>query len=178
MDKNLVNELAQAWVEGDMKAFSKLYDHFVDKIYKFVFFKVPSSEAEDLTENIFVKILENANHYAVQKGSFTTWVYTIARNTVIDFYRTNKSVLTLDEAMLVQDNSQDNHSKAALVLNSVILKKSIAKLSKKYQDLVVLRFVDDMSYSEIADILNKTEGSVRVDMHRALKQLKADLGNL
>ncbi len=178
MDKKLLENYAQKWLDGDMKAFSALYDYFVDKIYKFVYFKVPASEAEDLTENIFVKVLENSQNYAVAKGSFSTWIYTIARNTVIDFYRTNKQDLSLQEAILLEDHGQDTTRRVEGVLNAKILKHAIAKLPEKYRDLLVLRFIDDMEYAEMADILDKSEGSIRVDLHRALKKLKADLKNL
>ena len=73
MNRDQINALAVLWVEGDQNAFSKLYDHFVDKIYRFVFFKVPNEEAFDLTENVFVKVLENREYYAVKKGSFSTF---------------------------------------------------------------------------------------------------------
>jgi len=178
MNKDQINALAVLWVDGDQNAFSKLYDHFVDKIYRFVFFKVPNEEAFDLTENVFVKVLENREYYAVKKGSFSTWIYTIARNTVIDFYRVSKTHLDLDEIIDLPDNTQDVELKVEGVLNSEILKSAISKLPQKYQDMIVLRFIDDMSYGEIADICEKTEVSVRVDIHRALKKLKIELKEL
>ena len=93
-EKHLV-ELAKA---GDARAFGKLYDASVDRVYRFLFFRVNDVQtAEDLTSLVFLKAWENLHRYE-PRGPFLAWLYSIARNTVIDHYRTHKQTVSLDEA--------------------------------------------------------------------------------
>src|SRR5512140_290036 len=106
-DERRLVELAQA---GDGEAFSKLYEAYFDRVYRFVFFRVADERmAEDLASQVFLKAWENLHRYR-PRGPFLAWLYAIARNTVIDTYRTRKQVVSLDEAapFAIQDDKLDD----------------------------------------------------------------------
>ena len=85
-----LEQLIEQAKNGNINSFGKVYDSLVEKVYRFIFFKVESREtAEDLTQGVFLKALENIEKYR-KNTSFLAWIYTIARNSVIDHYRTKK----------------------------------------------------------------------------------------
>lgn len=164
-------KLASGLVSGDPESFSSLYDFYVENIYRFIYFKVNSADAEDLTEIVFIKVWENRKKFDGSKSSISSWIYTIARNTVIDHYRVFKNVEALNETF-EDDGSNNPKVIAEDNLISHKLRSAIHKLSPNYRDLVLLRFIEDMSYAEIAGVLGKSEGSIRIMQFRAMKELK------
>lgn len=162
-------------VRKEPEAYGKLYDLYIEKIYRFVYFKVGvKEEAEDLTSAIFLKVW----NYLIEQtekeiDSFSGLVYKVARNIIIDHYRnkaTHRST-TLEEIENLPDNSRiiEKIESAQEVQQ---LEKLIKKLKQDYQEVLTLRFVDDLSISEIAEILGRSQISTRVMLHRALKKLK------
>lgn len=157
--------------KGSEEAFSELYDHFVENIYRFIFFKVNSDDAEDLTEIVFIKVWEHKEKFDCKKSAIGSWIYTIARNTVIDHYRVFKQSEELHDG--IEDEEVLNPKLfAEESLRFERLNEGIHKLSENYKDVVLLRFIEDMEYSEIAKVLEKSEGSIRIMQFRALKELK------
>lgn len=167
-----ISKLARGWSKGDKESFSKLYDYFIDNIYRFVYFKVKSGEAEDITELVFIKAWENRKKYNSKKGAFASWLYTIARNTIIDHYRVQKEVSELHDYIPDESKNADPRALTEDVLTSEKLRLAINKLPANYRDILLLRFIEDMEYSEIADALGKSEGSIRITQFRAIKQLR------
>ena len=178
MDKQKLKISVLKWTQGDVSSFSVLYDYYVDKIYRFIYFKVPDGEAEDLTEDVFLKVMQKKHTFDPDKSAFSTWIYTIARNTVIDFLRTNKATTELSDFIVDTDSNKDIVSNVDKNFELLNLKKAISCLPKDKQDLVVLRFVDELSYDEMSQILNKSEGSIRISMMRTLKELRVILEKL
>jgi RNA polymerase sigma-70 factor (ECF subfamily) len=170
-------ELSKKLVHGDAEAFSGLYDHFSENIYRFIYFKVNSAEVEDLTEIVFIKVWENRKKFNPEKSSFSSWIYTIARNTVIDHYRVNKTTEELP-INLKDDEKRNPKMIAEEKFVSTQVRSAIEKLPENYRDLVLLRFIQDFSYSEIAEIMGKSEGSIRIMQFRAIKELKKYLQKL
>jgi len=175
MEKKELIDLAIQFKKGDKEAFSQLYDLFADRLYKFIYFKVNLEDVEDITELTFLKAWTKKHTYNPKKSSISSWLYTIARNTVIDHYRTQKLVEELDIREADPKKVADPKQITEDGLNSSFLKTAINDLSKDYRDLVILRFIDDLSYKEIASILGKTEGSIRIMQFRAVRKLKAIL---
>ena len=157
-------------------AFSAIYDLYLDKIYRFIYFKVPTvAEAEDLTSQVFLKIWQLAITGRIKVGeSFQSLIYKVARNLVIDHYRASardKNTVSLDEAINVARNETlENKIDAKLELEQVGQK--LRKLKNEYREVIIMHFVDELTIKEIAGILEKKRGNVRVTLHRALKALK------
>jgi RNA polymerase sigma-70 factor (ECF subfamily) len=165
-------KFAVAFREGDPDAFSALYDHFADNIYRYVYYKVKSSESEDLTEIIFIKAWENRKKYDPSKSSFSSWIYTIARNTIIDHYRVFKNIDELSIDLTDHDEAKNPKLNAESVLNAEKVREAISKLTDSYKEILLLRFIEDLEYSEIAKVMGKSEGSIRIMQFRAMKELK------
>ena len=158
----------------DSAAFGELYDLYVEKIYRFVFFKINNKEeAEDMVSDIFLKVwnylIENRKK---EVGSFSGLIYRVARNSVIDFYRqrANKQECSLDSVVLMADD--DNYEKIEINHEVEQIMKVVKKMKQEYQEVLLLRFVEDLSTSEISVILDKSNTNVRVTLHRATKKLK------
>lgn len=169
-EQNLVKK-AQ---DGEVEAFGSLYDHYLPKIYRFVLLKVSHrEEAEDLTHQAFLKAWENIEQYDFQGYSFGSWLYRIARNVTVDYYRGVKlevSVEDVNEIHFAKDNSFEEDVEKSLVWQE--LRKSIKKLKEVEQDVIIMRFVEDLPLKEIAAALEKSEGAIKVIQHRAIKNLK------
>lgn len=160
-------------VKGEASAFGLLYDHYQPQIYRFVMLKTGRrEEAEDLTHQVFLHAWQNIGNYKDLGYPFSSWLYRIARNQVIDYYRVRKNALSLEDAdseLIAQDNPETD---AANRLEFQKLTLAVKKLKPDYQDIVILRFVEELSIREVAGTVGKSEGAVKLLQHRALKQLK------
>lgn len=183
-DKEIDNKEIEALVKlaqnGDKDAFSKLYDTLIDPLYRYVYYRVDSAEAEDLIEIVFLKVWENICSYKPQKKSFSAWVFRIAHNLIVDHYRASKDRIH-DELNphLPDQNRQHNPIKNAQTkLDNELLKKAITTIKPEYQEVILYKFINELSNKEIAEILNKSEGSLRILQFRALKALKKTLEDM
>lgn len=165
-----IEELVARAKTGDKRALGQVYDQLVDKIYRFIFFKVSDRQvAEDLTQNVFLRVLKSLQNYR-EDGTFLAWIYTIARNQVIDHYRTSKPRVSLEavQDFLVSENDLSLESKEAyeqLVLN-------LDKLNKEEKEVIGLHSIEEYSFEEIAKITGKSSGALRILKYRALIKLK------
>jgi len=158
--------------------FAQIYDQYIDKIYRFVFLKVSSEEiAQDITSKVFLKAWEsfaNNNGNIQNNGAF---LYQIARNNVIDYYREkgrSKLVSSEVSAQLV-DKKVDLHNKAIISSDVLMVKSAISNLKQDYQDVIIWHYLDGLDVPEIALAMDKPAGTVRVMLHRGLKALKDEL---
>lgn len=174
-----INDLVPKAQAGDTEAFAKLYDIFIQPIYRYIFFKVKKNEALDLTEAVFLKVWEHLKSYSKLKGAFSSWVFKIAHNTVIDHYRAQREHVDLDSVVL-PDESREGDPKLLTEnrLNQALLNKALAKMKKKYQDILILRYVNGLETPEIARIMRRSEGSLRILKFRALQELKKILKDM
>jgi len=160
----------------DPEAFGCLYDNYVEKIYRFIFFKVSSKEeAEDLTSEVFLKAWNYLIGEEREVGNFTGFIFQIARNKVIDFYRARAHKQEKETALdpeLEISTVDKNFEQVAVNQELEKLLKTVKQLKQEYQEIVLLRYVEEMSISEIAKILEKSNLNVRVTLHRAGKKLK------
>jgi RNA polymerase sigma-70 factor (ECF subfamily) len=159
-------------ISGEASAFGLLYDKYQPQIYRFIYLKVSHrEEAEDLTHQVFLKSWERIDEYKPQGFPFSAWLYRIARNLIVDHYRLKKNNLGIDEAVELKiDDPIALTTEKKLDIEKV--KKAVNQLSPKYQDVIILRFIEELSPKETASILNKTEISVRMLQYRAIKNLK------
>lgn len=164
-------------VKADPDAFAALYDIYVKQIYRFVYFKVSDHEAaEDITSEVFLK----AWHYIqahTEIKSFRGLLYRIARNCIIDLYRARsaKPEIIID----VENEPGDEGAWIEGIVSTIENKKildAIKRLKQEYQEVITLRYVDELEISEIAEIIGKGSITVRVTIHRALNKLKQIVG--
>lgn len=175
--KDELELLVEKVKEGDQQAFASVYDILIDPIYRYVFFRVKDEDAEDIVETVFLKVWENIRKYKAGKKSFSAWVFRIAHNLIVDYYRANsdKETQELDET-LPDENRQHNPIKVTEnALRSKHLKVALDKLKVQYREIIIYKFVNEFSNSEVAEILGKSEGSLRILQFRALKALKKEL---
>ncbi len=170
-----VDALVFAAQEGDKEAFGKLYDLFFESIYRYIFFRVPASEADDLCETVFIKAWMNLEKYEKRDVQFSAWIFRIAHNTIIDFRRQHRSLSAIDESL--EDKSENNAPKLTTQKNlmSREIRQAVEQLKDPYKQVVTLKFLIGLSNPEIAEILGEREGNIRVLQFRALKELKSIL---
>lgn len=159
---------------GNKEAFGLLYDHYLPKIYRYILFKVSKTEeAEDLAHEVFLSAWQNIGGYKHKGFPFSSWLYQIARNAVIDFYRTSKKNVQIE--MVSENLLKINPTESELIDNDLELtriKGVIKFLKPEYQDVLIMRFIEELPHEEIAAILGKSQGAIRIIQHRALKELK------
>ena len=164
----------------DKQAFIEAYDLYIEQIYRFIYFKVGDrDEAEDIVSMVFLKCWNYI--YEGNLGDYHTLkslLYKIARNTIIDHYRKNqnrKSVSLDDIAQtpVAIDTDSSPEEKAAVAFDiQVVIEEKLPLLKEEYREVIILRFINELSISEIAAVLGKTNGNIRVIIHRALESLQ------
>ncbi|OGJ45658.1 hypothetical protein A3J23_01745 [Candidatus Peregrinibacteria bacterium RIFCSPLOWO2_02_FULL_48_14] len=158
--------------EGDKDAFARLYDHFFDRIYRYVYFRVAPSEVDDLVEIVFIKAWINLEKYEKRDVQFSAWVFKIAHNIVIDHRRSHRPLSEITEEL--EDSSEKAAPKVLTEksMTSDLVREAVDHLKEPYRQVVTLKFLIGLSNTEIAEIMNEREGNVRVLQFRALKELK------
>jgi RNA polymerase sigma-70 factor (ECF subfamily) len=174
--------LAKVKNQSDPEAFAKIYDAYIKQLYRFVYFKVGShEEAEDITADVFLKAWNYLQDRSREVESVSGLLYRIARTTIIDWYRTAsrrpKTVSTDvidDEDGISFELSDESRGiqKTEQTMDFKLLLKALDKLKHDYRELVVLRYIDELSIKEIAEVTGKTSLTIRVTLHRALKKLE------
>jgi RNA polymerase sigma factor (sigma-70 family) len=158
---------------GNEESYAHIYDRYFKDIYTFVFYKVSSREvAEDLAADVFLKVW-HAIREGVEVDNLRAFLYTIARNLTIDHYRKQKEVAlnqTHEETLVSDIQSPDEV--AELELSKVKLNKALGQLKDEYREVIIMRHIQGLSHKEIATVLGKSSGTVRVLVHRAMEQLK------
>jgi len=159
------------------KIYSDIYDKYVDKIYRFIFLKVKSSEiAEDLCSEVFLRGWQSFNGKKGKIENIQAFLYQIARNLLTDHYREiGKAQLVSVEYAPITDSSQDLEEKALVQSDLEQVKAALANIKEDYREVIIWYYLDELQVPEIAKILNKSEGTCRVLIHRALKALKNEL---
>src|SRR3989344_42357 len=172
-EKNLVDKARK----GNPEAFGALYDYYLPRIYRFVLFKVShKQQAEDITQHAFMKAWENMGSYKPQGYVFGSWLYRIARNTVIDYYRQNEPQIDIED-VAPEDLGIDNSllTKLEVKFDWENVLGAIATLNAVEQDVLIMRFVEDLPHDEVAKAVDKSESAVKVIQHRAIKKLKGHI---
>ena len=156
------------------KIFSKIYDQYIEKIYRFVFLKVNSQEiAEDLTSETFLKTWESFKEKNQEIENIGAFLYKTARNLVTDYYREKgRAQIVSAELRPVIDPRENLEEKAISGSDLDIIKKALTNLKEDYQNVIIWHYLDDLPIQEVANLLDRTEEATRVLLHRALKALK------
>lgn len=165
-------QIIAACQAGQLDQFGRLYDRYIKKIYNFIYYKTNHREtAEDLTSQTFIKAMEKINQFNLAKGTFSAWLYQIARNTVIDNYRKSKPSVDINDVWDLQtDDDIQRDIDAVNKLREV--DQYLQQLKPQQREIVILRVWENLSYQEIAEIIGKTSDSCKMMFFRTIKELK------
>ncbi len=164
--------LVSAAQGGDKDAFGQLYDGFFEKIYRYVHYRVPAKEVDDLVELVFMKAWMNLERYEKRDVPFGAWIFRIAHNVVIDFRRQHRSLLELDEQLPDLSEVAAPSARTHRKLVDATVRDEVEQLKEPYRQVITLKFLMGLSNEEVAQVLGEREGHVRVMQFRALKMLK------
>src|SRR5215207_6015771 len=177
LDDAAIERLVGEAQAGDAWAFGRLFDHYHRQVYRFVASRVRRpSDAEDLTQLVFVKALEALPRYESRGIPFGGWLFRLARNCVIDHVRTRHDHLDLDAAsgQAGRDAGPDEVTVARQELDEVAV--ALAALTDEQRDAIALRFFAGLSAREAAAVMGKQEGTIRGLQFRAIAALRRQLG--
>ncbi|MEA3248961.1 MAG: sigma-70 family RNA polymerase sigma factor [Patescibacteria group bacterium] len=162
--------------DGDTDAFGIIFDAYIERIYRFVYYKTHHKEtAEDVTSEVFKKALSSIGSFDPVKGSLCGWMYRVARNTVIDHYRTKRPTDAIDDMWeLMSDSDTERDTEARMAAEQ--LQKHLVVLTSEQRDIVLLRVWEEMDYKEIAEAVGDTETACKTDFLRSVSKLRDGMG--
>jgi len=172
-------KLIDLYFSGDEQALKHIINKYTPQIYNFIKHFISTDEANDVTQEVFIKIWKNIKKFDRNKSSFKTWVFVIARNTVIDFSRKRKSILF--SSMNEEESTFEENIKDEIILPDEALQKLqekdllyslLDKLSDQYKAVLILHYQEEMTFKEISEILEKPLNTVKNHHFRAIKKLR------
>ncbi|HEV8601610.1 MAG TPA: RNA polymerase sigma factor [Patescibacteria group bacterium] len=171
-DEELNNLLLKAQ-SGDRESFGLIYGLYSQKIYKFIYFRIGHHKemAEDLLSDTFVKAWLKIEQINSPKA-LSSWLYQVAKNNIIDYYRLKKTTVNLEEVEDTLEDAVNPVDEANLGVEQKKILELIEQLSSEQAQVIRYKFFEDLTNPEIAHIMNKNEGAVRVIQHRAILKLK------
>ena len=181
MSPSLERSLVDRARGGDQEAMGLLYDAYLPRLYRYCLSRVRNeTDAEDLAEEIFLKVLGAIDGFEWkpvgpdQRIPFGAWLFRIAHNVVANWYRDRQrnKTLPMDDALAAAEDDRDPLER---VEDAAQLRKAMARLPADRQQLLLLKFAQELSHAEIGKIMGRTEGAVKALLHRTLKALKDDL---
>ena len=165
------NTQAEALQKGDSRSAEAIFDHFSGPIYAFFMARIRHKEtAQDLTQEVFLKVIKSIEQFDRKSGDFTAWIWQIARNSAIDYFRHKKPSYLADlpdeGAHITEERMQSDESAKVREIMTIV-----EGFSEEEQELFQQHFVADTSYADLAKITGKTESALRVAIHRLRKKL-------
>ena len=172
-DREEERRLVLKAVERDQEAFAQLYDRHVVRIYRHIYYMVnDSSTAEDLTAQTFLKAWEAIDRYKERGAPIVAWLLRISHNLTVSFLRSKRDHSELDETFLDQKMTRNPEEALEQASDEKSMREAVLKLRDEQRQVIMLRFVEEMDYREVADIIGKSVPAVRVIQHRALGNLR------
>ena len=159
-----------------IEEFSNYYDEYMPKVYRYMHYKVSNQqESEDLTSEAFEKALASFDRYDQLKGSFSTWIFTIARNVLIDHYKTRKVTAELDEEMELPSREPGPEESLEIRETNRQLAGCLASLNEREQEIIRLKFGARMNNRQISKMMDLSESNVGTILNRSLGKVKVAL---
>ena len=176
-DESDIQALIKRIQQGESDLFGQIFDIFGDRIFRFIYFKIGDREtAKDLVSETFLGAFQSINRYKQESNTkFSTWLFSIAHKKVVDYYRfqKNQKNISLEKVSdTLIDKSESNLDKTNKKQQYQIIIKHLHKLPQNLQEILILKFVEELDYSEIQQITGQKQGNIRVLVHRGLKKLK------
>jgi RNA polymerase sigma-70 factor (ECF subfamily) len=172
VSKQEERELIKRAKECDSSAFARLYECYYQDIYNYIYFRLPdASRAEDLTSEVFIKVLESIDSFTFRGFPFSSWLFRIARNMMVDYFRSHQEPveLPLEEEVLPAERGPSDVFERELTQQQLV--RALGNLTEDQQQVIILRFVDGLSNTEAAQVLGKSEGAIKSLQYRALNSL-------
>jgi RNA polymerase sigma-70 factor (ECF subfamily) len=158
---------------GDEAAFTKLYDRYFDRVYRYAYYRVGRAEdAEDVTQRVFLRAWRALGSYRQTGSSMLAWLLTIAHNESVNHQRRNKAVHYLEYDLPETRLEADPEHMAEIRLEQARVRRAVLQLKPEQQQVVTMRFLENLDVRDVAAAMGKSEVNVRVIQHRALEQLR------
>ncbi len=169
-----VRSLVASAASGNIEAYGELYSTYLDRIYRYVFHQVGNrTTAEDLTQEVFVKAWKGIGKFKRKGRPFSAWLYRIAHNHVIDYFRTSRQHQSWEVELLADDSDHEQEAEGKQIQR--LLLKAISCLPQQQKQLIILKFIEGLDNCEIEPIMGKRQGAIRVMQMRALAALRQRL---
>jgi len=168
-------DIVKLAVSGDAQAFSDLYEQNVTRIYNYIYYRIGSeADAEDLTARVFHRAFGHIEKYQEKGVPFMAWLYRIAHNLTANWYRDTRrrKEVSLEDHSDLPHHSELPEREMEKTQEKELLMNAIRRLPPERQQLILLKFLEDMSNGEIAMIMGKTEGAIKSLYHRSLIALR------
>ena len=170
-----LQEIVGAAQRGDLEAFSTLYDHYFDRVYRYVMSRVREPpDAEDLTQEIFLKVFRALPSFRFHGPPFTAWLFRIARNTVVDWVRARKRIREVADLETLDDVPSRSDVEASVLagLDVEELYRALTEVTELQREVVRLRFIAGLTLSETAALVKRSENAVKALQYSALRALR------
>jgi len=165
--------LVQQAQQGDKEAFAQLYESHFDKIYRYVILRIGNrTEAEDMTQQVFLKALRSIHSFKWKGIPFSAWLFRIAHNLVVDYLRKERKQATipLDKSVVHSDSNPQLAAEHRLDIEQLI--SATKNLTKAQREVISLRFAGELSVAEVAKVMGKSQGAVKALQHSAIVALR------
>ena len=172
VEQNLVHQAQQ----GDREAFAQLYENHFDKIYRYVALRIGNkTEAEDVTQQVFLNALRSISSFKWRGVPFSTWLFRIAHNLVVDYLRKRAKRVTtpLDDSLVDSDSNPQKMTEQRLDIEQ--LASATERLTAVQREVISLRFAGELSVAEVAKVMGKSQGAVKALQHSAVVALRKAL---
>ena len=165
--------------QKDTEAFAQIYEAYFDRIYRYIAMRIRNEmEAEDMTQQVFMKMLQSISSYKNTGVPFSSWIYRIAHNQVVDLMRQQNKKATVDiEGLPLPDMGMDPQQMMEQEVDVEELKKATCQLTASQQEVLSLRFAGELSIAQCAEIMGKSEGAIKALQHSAVLALRKALVN-
>lgn len=172
-----ISQLVRRAQKGDSLAITKLYELHAQTIYRYVIYRVPNEDAEDITAEVFVKMVEGLPTYSERGVPFEAWLYRIAAARIADYYRikSRRPQVELDEQLSSDQLTPEDQLETKQEL--AVLRDALSKLTEDERTLLIMRFVERRGHVDVAEVLGKSVTAVKSMQHRALLKLSDLLGS-
>ncbi len=168
--------LVQRAVARDREAFGLLYDRHVVRVYRHIYYLVGNAaEAEDLTAQAFLQAWEAVHRYQQRGAPFVSWLLRIAHNLGVSYLRSKREGAQLPETLVDHSKQRNPEEVAQQRWEGEQVREAIMRLRHEQRQVIILRFVEDLDYREVAEIVGKSVAAVRVIQHRALNALRKQI---
>ena len=161
--------------QQDKEAFAELYEAYFDKIYRYIVLKIGDrTEAEDMTQQVFLKALKSLPSYKWKDVPFSAWLYRIAHNQMVDHFRksSRQQSCELTEEITPDDPDDNPQHQTELKVDIQNLVKAVRQLTKAQQEVIALRFSSDLPVAEVARLMGRSEGAIKALQHSAVVALR------